>query len=182
MLNIFAKLPKTEDNRFKIIGILAFIVFVLDQITKELILKNLPLYKHIEIIPDFFNIVHVQNRGAAFGFLNNPDINWQFYLFAFATVLALVLIYIIAKSSPYSKALNIAFGLIIGGALGNFLDRLRFQAVTDFLDFYINSWHWPAFNIADIAITLGAILSAFLLYKLENKERKNKTEELQKEN
>ncbi len=121
--------------------------------------------------------MHVQNRGAAFGFLNNPDINWQFYLFTFATVLALVLIYFIAKTSPYSKALNFAFGLIIGGALGNFLDRIRFKAVTDFLDFHINSWHWPAFNVADIAISIGAILSAILLYQLEKSQNNKEIEQ-----
>ncbi len=165
--------PKTNDNRFKSIGFLALIILVLDQLTKEIILHTLPLNRSIEVIPNFFNIVHVQNRGAAFGFLNNPEINWQLYLFTVATILALGLIYYIAKSSPYSKFLNYAFGLIVGGALGNFIDRIRFQAVTDFLDFYLGAWHWPAFNVADIAITLGALASAFFLYRLETIQKKS---------
>ncbi len=89
---------------------------------------------------------------------------WQFWLFTLATVISLGLIYSLTKSSTYNKFLFITFGLIVGGALGNFIDRIRFRAVTDFLDFYIGTWHWPAFNIADIGITVGAIGAAIILY------------------
>ncbi len=163
---------KKVDNRYKIIGITALICFILDQLTKFIIIYTLPLYESINVIPNFFNIVHVQNRGAAFGFLNNPDINWQFWLFGVATIFALWLIYTLTKSSPYNKILFICFGLIVGGALGNFLDRILFQAVTDFIDFFIGTWHWPAFNIADIGITVGAIGAALYLYKVEENSKK----------
>ncbi len=160
-------LQKIDDNRFKVIGILAALIFIFDQLTKAVILHTIPLYRSVEVIPNFFNIVHVQNRGAAFGFLNNPDSSWQFWLFAVATVVALGMVYSIARTTPYSKFQNYCFGLIVGGALGNFLDRVRFQAVTDFLDFYVGAWHWPAFNVADIAITLGAIGAAWYIFKTD---------------
>ncbi len=155
-----------KDNRFKLIGIIALVCIFLDQLTKTIIIHSLEIYDKISVIPGFFDLVHIQNRGAAFGFLNRSDINWQFWLFAFATIVALFLIYSITKSSIYSKKLFICFGLIVGGAIGNFIDRIRYKAVTDFLDFYIGAWHWPAFNVADITISLGAVGAAILLYTM----------------
>lgn len=165
-------IAKTSDNRYKILLFVAALSFFIDQVTKWIIVAILPLYKHIVVIPGFFDIVHIQNRGAAFGFLNSHDIQWQFWLFALATLIAMFLIYSISKSSLYNKNLFICLGLIVGGALGNFLDRIRFQAVTDFLDFYLGTWHWPAFNVADVAISLGAIGAAFLLYLVPSTQSK----------
>ncbi len=162
------------DDRYKIIMKISFVCFVLDQITKFLVVQNIPLHRGFPIIDGFFNLVHVQNRGAAFGFLNSPDINWQFWLFVAATIISLLLIFSLTKTAEYNKKLFICFGLIVGGALGNFLDRLLFRAVTDFFDFYVGHWHWPAFNIADIAISLGAIGAALIIYSLPEKQDNNK--------
>ncbi len=163
---------KVKDNRFKLISTIAIICIFLDQLTKSLIVNNLDLFDKISVIPGFFDLVHIQNRGAAFGFLNRSDINWQFWLFALATIVALFLIYSISKTSVYNKKLFICFGLIVGGAIGNFIDRIRYKAVTDFLDFYIDTWHWPAFNIADITISLGAFGAAVLLYTMPDNSNK----------
>ncbi len=161
-----------KDNRFKIISIIATVCIFLDQLTKAVIVHSLEIYDKISVVPGFFDLVHIQNRGAAFGFLNRSDINWQFWLFAFATLVALFLIYSISKSSSYNKKLFICFGLIVGGAIGNFIDRVRYKAVTDFLDFYIGSWHWPAFNVADITISIGALGAAVLLYTMPENSNK----------
>ncbi len=161
-----------QDNRFKIISTIAFVCIILDQLTKAIIVHSLDIYGKISVIPGFFDLVHIQNRGAAFGFLNRSDINWQFWLFAIATIVALFLIYSISRTSSYNKKLFICFGLIVGGAIGNFIDRIRYKAVTDFLDFYVGTWHWPAFNVADITISIGAFGAAILLYTMPENSNK----------
>lgn len=109
--------------------------------------------------------MHVLNKGAAFGFLNRPDITWQTYLFFATTAMAVVLILHLLRAALEEDTLLISgLGLILGGAIGNLIDRIRFGEVVDFLDFHYGDLHWPAFNVADIAITLGsvALLAAFL--------------------
>ncbi|MDL2268272.1 signal peptidase II, partial [Desulfovibrio sp. OttesenSCG-928-G15] len=135
--------------------------------TKYLVDTTMAMYDVIEITP-FFNLVHVLNHGAAFGFLNDPETTWQFWFFLAATLMALGIIVFIAKSAPRSSTVLFAgLGLILGGAFGNLVDRIRFRAVVDFLDFHYAGWHWPAFNVADIAICTGAFLAALLLWKAE---------------
>ena len=144
---------------------LAAIVTILDQITKLQIQKHLTLFTSIEVIPGFFNIVHTLNRGAAFGFLNNPDTSWQTYFFIGATALAvLIIVNLLSQAAPGDTMLIVALGLVLGGATGNLIDRLRTGEVIDFLDFIIGSYHWPAFNVADIAITCGSLALIFSLY------------------
>lgn len=152
-------------KRYSLILAVAAVVAFLDQFTKALVLESLPEYSGIRIIDGFFNLVHVHNRGAAFGFLNRSDIEWQFLLFSGVGLLALVIIFFMARQAPArSHGLFIALGCILGGAAGNFIDRFRFRYVIDFLDFYIGEYHWPAFNVADIAIVLG--VGALLLNSL----------------
>lgn len=143
---------------FKIALPIAAVVVILDQLTKFWIQHNVLLYTSKTVIPGFFNIVHVLNRGAAFGFLNRPDISWQTYLFFGATALAVVLIlHLLRAAGQGDTVLIIGLGFILGGAVGNLIDRVRLGKVIDFLDFYIDNLHWPAFNVADIAITLGSL-------------------------
>lgn len=144
---------------------LAAVVVVLDQITKLQIQKHLTLFTSVEVIPGFFNLVHTLNRGAAFGFLNNPDTSWQTYFFMGATALAvMIIVNLLSKASPGDKLLIVALGLILGGAIGNLIDRMRTGEVIDFLDFAIGSYHWPAFNVADIAISCGSLALIFSFY------------------
>ena len=102
---------------------------------------------------------------AAFGFLNSEETGWQFWLFLAAAVLVAGVIVHIVRTSPYSRTLFFGLGNILGGAAGNLVDRVRSRAVTDFLDVYWGAWHWPAFNVADIAICLGVLLAGIALLR-----------------
>ncbi len=152
-------------------GLAALIIF-LDQLSKWWVIQNLPLHAAVPVLDGFFNLVHIYNRGAAFGFLNRSDIEWQFWLFLVATAIAVVTIFYLIRTSAPSRLLFSALGLILGGALGNMIDRIRFRAVVDFLDFYVGSWHWPAFNVADIAICLGAFGTCLAMYLIEVEQKK----------
>lgn len=149
---------------FKIALPLALSLIVLDQVVKTWIQHHLVLYTTKPVIPGFFNIVYVLNRGAAFGFLNRSDIQWQTYFFFAATALAVLIIFHLLRMARDGDTLLIlSLGSILGGAIGNLIDRVRTGEVVDFLDFYWKSYHWPAFNVADIAIFLGSLglLAAF---------------------
>ncbi|MDL2210565.1 signal peptidase II [Desulfovibrio sp. OttesenSCG-928-O18] len=147
-------------NRYAIIAATAVLVVLFDQITKAWVLLAVPQYTEIPVIKGLFSLVHVRNKGAAFGFLNRGDISWQFWLFLAATLVAAVVVVVLAKSSrPGEYGFFLSLGLILGGAAGNLIDRVRFREVIDFLDFYYGNYHWPAFNVADIAICCGAFLA-----------------------
>jgi len=137
----------------------AITVIVLDQITKAVITEKLFMYGSHKVIDGFFSLVYVMNPGAAFGFLAGAPEMFRYLFFISVTVLAILLIiYYILKSKSQDVLIVISLTLIFGGAVGNLIDRIRFGAVVDFLDFYIGSWHWPAFNVADSAISVGAVL------------------------
>ena len=144
-------------NRYRFAALLAVIVVVLDQATKWLAASSLPIWTGKVVIPGFFNLVHVLNRGAAWGFLDSEDIHWQRPLFIGVALLALVFIGYMLKTTEESDRWMIwGLGFIAGGAVGNLIDRVNTGAVIDFLDFYVGDFHWPAFNIADCALTVGA--------------------------
>ncbi len=137
-------------------------VVVIDQLTKLWIMASFQLYEHYVIIPDFFNLVYITNTGAAFGFLAGDQTTWRQVFFVTVAIIALIVITIMYRHvRDRGKLFVTSLGLIAGGAIGNLIDRVRFGAVVDFLDFYIKSYHWPAFNIADSAISVGVGL--FLL-------------------
>jgi signal peptidase II len=138
-------------------------VLALDQWTKAWIQATIPLWgKGAEIIPGFFQIVHSQNRGVAFGFFNTPDASTlQQWVFVAITLAAVVFLWFLARSEDnHGWMFPLGLGHVLGGALGNLADRLRLGAVVDFLDVYVGTWHWPAFNLADSAICLGVGLLA----------------------
>ncbi|MDR2573443.1 MAG: signal peptidase II [Desulfovibrio sp.] len=153
------------SRRYKTLGGAAALVLVLDQVSKWWIMSILPKYGAIVVIPGFFDLVNIRNRGAAFGFLNRPDIEWQFWLFLAATIAAAGAILALAREARGGPAFFVGLGCILGGALGNLADRLRFRAVVDFLDFHLGGWHWPAFNVADAAICSGAAIVCFLMWR-----------------
>jgi signal peptidase II len=143
------------------VGIAAFVVIV-DQLTKLWIMTTFALHGQRNIIPDFFNLVYVTNSGAAFGFLaGSNSVLRQVFFVAVALVALIVIISSYGHLKRQGKIFVYALGLIAGGAVGNLIDRLRLGSVVDFLDFYVGSYHWPAFNAADSAITIGVGL--FLL-------------------
>lgn len=137
--------------------ILVIIILSLDQLTKLLATKNLILNQSIPIIKGVFHISLIHNRGAAFGILKN-----QASLFVVTSIFAIILIYRSLKKDTKHKLYSVSLGLILAGAIGNLIDRLFCGYVIDFLDFLI----WPVFNVADSAITVGAILLAWtILFK-----------------
>ncbi len=145
--------------------LIAVSVVVIDQITKHLILTRMPLYDVMSVIPGFFNITHIRNPGGAFGFMATGSQGIRNLLFIGVSVVALGLIVYFYRITPRThRSLAAAMAMIFGGAVGNLIDRLRFGEVVDFLDLYLGSYHWPSFNAADSAITIGiAIFIAHLV-------------------
>lgn len=158
-------------SRYRQLGGYALLVLLLDQLTKFWVLTAIPEHKKVTVIPGLLDLINIRNRGAAFGFLNRSDIEWQFWLFLLATLAAVTAIILLVRTSHEQPWLFRALGLVMGGALGNLVDRLRFRAVVDFLDIYVGDWHWPAFNVADMAICAGAALACFLLWKQPHPQR-----------
>ncbi len=137
----------------------AAVVISLDQITKNAISSRFLMHEAYAVINGFFNLVYVMNPGAAFGFLASASAIFRYIFFIGITFVAILLIiYYLVKSQPGNIVTVLSLTLIFAGAVGNLIDRIRFGAVVDFLDVYIGTWHWPAFNVADSAITVGAIL------------------------
>ncbi len=137
-----------------------------DQFTKTLVIQHLPLHTSFEVIPGFFNIVHVHNTGIAFSMLAGKGSGFYKFLFIGIAIAVIVFLNIaVAKTHSIRFFDILPLGLILGGAVGNMIDRIKLGFVVDFLDFYIASYHWPAFNIADSAITVGAILIVIGLFK-----------------
>jgi signal peptidase II len=145
----------------------AAVVVIIDQISKALVLAKMPLYKTIPIIEGFFSLTHVHNPGGAFGFLAQNGSPWRHWMFLGAVILALGLILYFHHQTPRTHP-YLAFGLslIFGGAIGNLIDRVQLGEVVDFLDFYVAHYHWPTFNVADSAVTVGvAIFIVHIVFK-----------------
>jgi len=137
----------------------AAVIVVLDQVTKSAVMARFSLHETLEIIPGLFNLVYVMNPGAAFGFLADASPGFRYAFFTGVTILAAgLIVYYLVKSNPRNRLLAGSLTLIFGGAVGNLIDRIRFGAVVDFLDVYLGASHWPAFNVADSSITVGAVL------------------------
>jgi len=136
--------------------LIAGVVIALDQITKYAAVQALAGQPPVEVT-SFFNLLLVYNRGAAFSFLAGMG-GWQRELFSAIAVVASIWIVFMLRRYAQQTLFCAALSLILGGALGNLIDRLTVGAVIDFLDFHAFGWHWPAFNVADSAITCGAIL------------------------
>ncbi|WP_233864173.1 signal peptidase II [Paraburkholderia adhaesiva] len=137
----------------------ALIVILVDQLTK-IAITSVFRYGEGRAVTSFLNLVLVYNRGAAFSFLATAG-GWQRWAFtALGIVAALVICYLLKRHAG-QRMFCTALALILGGALGNVIDRLMYGHVIDFLDFHVGGWHWPAFNVADSAITIGAVLLVF---------------------
>jgi signal peptidase II len=164
---------KYELSDFIPVGIAAAVVLV-DQLTKLWIMANFALHEQLNIIPGFFNLIHVTNTGAAFGFLaGSKSLLRQVFFVGVAVIALVIMVSIYGHLKKQGKIFVYALGLIAGGAVGNLIDRLRFGSVIDFLDFFLGSYHWPAFNAADSAITVGVglfLLGTLLQHRQEDKK------------
>lgn len=140
----------------------------MDQVTKYLVITTFSLYEIREVLPGFFNLVYVTNKGAAFSFMANVDSPYRHYFFVGVGILACVMLtWTNFRLSRENKLYSLALGMIAGGAVGNLIDRVNHGAVIDFLDFYYGSYHWPAFNVADSCICVGVGLFLILTFKTD---------------
>jgi signal peptidase II len=153
-------------QKFLKLMIIAGLIVVLDQLTKAAILQSMALHDSIPVIKGFFSITHIQNPGGAFGLFAHQSEGLRRLFFIFLSSAAMVAVLFFYIQTPRTHPLLAAgFALIFGGAIGNLIDRFRYGKVVDFLDFYLGELHWPAFNIADSAISVGiAVLVMHLLF------------------
>ncbi len=154
-------LAQQITNRRLAYLVLAGLVLLADQVTKRILVAELALGEVRTIIPEFFRLTHTRNRGAAFGLFADLDSPWiSVFLSGFAVV-ALVLVLTLLWRNHNTHTAAFGLGLILGGAAGNLIDRLQTGSVVDFLEFHIGQFYWPAFNVADSAIVVGAAALIF---------------------
>jgi signal peptidase II len=157
--------------------ILTAAIILLDLWTKALVLKRIDLHEAIPVIPNFFQLVHVRNTGAAFGIGANAASKLVPLLLNVGAIAVFLVVVVYALRSAVSdRVLQTGLHLILGGAIGNLVDRFRFGYVVDFLDVYIGTHHWPAFNVADSAICIGIALLFFDMRKKPETEGEGETE------
>jgi signal peptidase II len=136
-----------------------------DQLTKWVVLERFSPDTVVQVIPGLFSLVRVENRGVAFGLFSGMSSAAGFAIIVAMSVTALgVICYLLWKTAPGARRAGLALALILGGATGNLIDRIIRGRVVDFLDFYVRAYHWPAFNLADSAIVIGAALLLFELF------------------
>jgi signal peptidase II len=166
--------PDTPDEARKKIALylgLTLGLIVIDQITKFIVERSLRLYDPVPVIGDVFRLTYIYNRGAAFG-LHLGE--WSRIAFTILPVVAAVLLFVMYRGTPWrDKARLVAIALVTGGAIGNLIDRLRSsRGVVDFFDWGVGDVRWPVFNVADIGVTVGALLLAVSLWREEQKLEK----------
>jgi signal peptidase II len=142
------------------------VMIALDQAAKFVISRTVELYESRAVIPGFFNITRIHNRGAIFGAFNQSNNQVVFIALTAASLLALgLVVFYFFKTPPSDRLVKISLALIMAGALGNLLDRLTRGFVIDFLDVYVRNAHWPFFNVADSCISVGAVLMLFIFFR-----------------
>ncbi|HKQ32221.1 MAG TPA: signal peptidase II [Thermodesulfobacteriota bacterium] len=151
-------------HKYRTAAIITVLVVVIDQISKWLVVLHVPLYGKINLLP-FLDVTHIRNPGAAFGIFRDLPESLRLPMFVLVLIAAVVVIvYFLSKTGNNDRLLVVSLSLILGGAIGNSIDRFRLRYVTDFIDFH---WfgnpalHWPPFNLSDSAITIGVILILF---------------------
>ena len=143
----------------------------LDQLTKWYVSSVMPLHASYPVIDGFFSITYVRNPGAAFGFLANAvPLFRSTFLIAVSTAAIVMILYYLSRNRIAGTMIICALSLIVGGAAGNLIDRVMLGSVIDFVDLYAGSWHWPAFNVADSAISVGAALLVIELFRKRRAE------------
>lgn len=152
-------MPERPTHKYLIAGSIALMVVMLDQYTKYLIAHNLALHQSLEIVQNYLTIVHTRNKGIAFGIFSGQESITQTVLLILTSLAAIAFIfYLLSGLGSRHLYGTITLALILGGAVGNLIDRIRWGEVIDFIDLHWGSYHWPAFNVADSAISVGMIL------------------------
>lgn len=162
----------TGTMRYLLFFLVAGLVLLADQATKSAVMSAFSTHETLPVIPGFFHLTYIRNPGAAFGFLAKASPAFRSLFFSGVAVVAvLFILYFLIREKDGGIPLTLSLSLICGGATGNLLDRVRFGEVVDFLDFSIGGYHWPAFNVADSAISVGAFL---LLYEIFQRRERRK--------
>lgn len=157
-------------NRYALLAAIALPVIILDQATKLLIVRSLDMNGMITVIANFFDIVHARNQGAAFGILRDSSIRLPFLIMvSLAAVVVILIVY--RKLRPDQKLAAASLSLVMAGAVGNLIDRVRLGEVIDFLQVHWYQHAWPAFNVADSAICIGVAFMAIDMYREEKRKR-----------
>lgn len=155
-------------GRWTILSIITVTGLVADQATKLLVDSKMILYQSIPLIDGLFSLTYLRNKGAAFSFLSNASWRLPFFI-AVSLIAALVIIVAMKKLRDDQKLAQISLSMIFCGAIGNLIDRVRLGEVIDFLDVYVGTYHWPAFNVADSFITVGVALVAIDMFREERR-------------
>ena len=159
-------------RKYGLLVIVVGCILLLDQWTKYVVVEHLTLYQRVQVIQGFFDLTHVRNTGGAFGMLSGEKGGLGSFLFLGVSFLAVgIILFLIQRMKEHEIRLSVALSLVLGGALGNLIDRFRYGEVIDFLDLYVSSFHWPAFNIADASICVGIGLMALELLRRDGKKR-----------
>jgi signal peptidase II len=147
------------------------IILILDQLTKFIVDRTMPLHHSIPVIDNLFNLTYIRNTGAAFGMLAGSAAEFRWPVLVLFSLLAIGFIIMMLRRLPDRETgLITALAFILGGAIGNLIDRIAYGEVIDFLDFYWSNYHWPAFNIADSFITIGVVITVFYLIKAKGED------------
>jgi signal peptidase II len=161
-------------RKYWVLLIFCVSIISFDQWTKFAVEQRLALYQRVEVIHGFFNLTHVRNSGGAFGILSGEKGGAGSLLFVLVSLVAIgSLLFFFFRLKEHEGTLALSFSLVLGGAIGNLIDRFRYSEVVDFLDFHLFSFHWPAFNIADSAICIGIGLMALELLVHDPKRKKS---------
>jgi len=159
-------------RKYWVLLIVCFWILFVDQWTKYAVQQRLALYQKVEVIHGFFNLVHVRNTGGAFGIFGGEKGGLGSFLFVGVSLIAIgTILFLFIRLKEDEKTLSLSLSLVMSGAIGNLIDRLLYGEVVDFLDFYLSSYHWPAFNIADSVICLGIGLIALELLRRDHKKK-----------
>ncbi|WP_455243769.1 signal peptidase II [Petrachloros mirabilis] len=160
----------SRGTRYVLLAMIGLAVVFVDQATKQWVMQSMRLHESITVIPNLFSLTYIRNPGAAFGLLAGSSNAFRMVFFGITSLFALALLGTILVRLPEKDWVGqLSIAGILGGAIGNLIDRLRFGEVIDFLDVYIESYHWPAFNVADSAISVG-VVCLIIHFALERKE------------
>ena len=161
---------ESQRHRYGFLLGITLVLILVDQASKSYIMNTMYLHQSIPVIPEFFSLTYIRNPGAAFGILAQSSGAFRTVFFLVTSVFALGLLgTIFIRLHPTDWWGQLTIVSIFGGAIGNLIDRLQFGEVIDFLDFYVSGYHWPAFNVADSAISVG-VVSLLILFALDKKK------------
>jgi signal peptidase II len=146
-------------KRYGLYAALSASIILLDQLTKALIVKTIPFYGSVEVIPGFLDLTYIHNKGAILGLFNRSEQPWTTALLLLLNAAALgLVVFYFSKTKDKERVTRLALAMIVGGALGNVVDRITRGYVVDFVEMYAGKFRWPTYNVADAAITIGAVL------------------------